>query len=132
MKQVEVTILGQSYLLACPDGAQAQLASAVTSVDREMAAIRDAGKVKARERIAVLAALNIAFDRPPAGPESDAEESSAQSVAPHQGAQAPAQAAENTVDDGANAATLSPDDEALISALIARIDEALGADGRLI
>jgi cell division protein ZapA len=132
MKQVEVTILGQSYLLACPEGAQAQLASAVTSVDREMAAIRDAGKVKARERIAVLAALNIAFDRPPARPESDAEESSAQSAAPHQGAQPPTQAADAAADDGGSAATLSADDEALISALIARIDEALGTDGRLI
>jgi cell division protein ZapA len=30
-------------------------------VDREMTGIRDAGKVKARERIAVLAALNLAY-----------------------------------------------------------------------
>jgi cell division protein ZapA len=30
-------------------------------VDEEMCAIRDAGKVKARERIAVLAALNLAY-----------------------------------------------------------------------
>ena len=30
-------------------------------VDHEMSAIRDAGKVKARERIAVLAALNLAY-----------------------------------------------------------------------
>ena len=33
----------------------------MASVDREMSAIRDAGKVKARERIAVLAALNLAY-----------------------------------------------------------------------
>jgi cell division protein ZapA len=33
----------------------------VAQVDREMSAIRDAGKVKARERIAVLAALNLAY-----------------------------------------------------------------------
>jgi cell division protein ZapA len=61
MKQVEVTILGQSYLLACPDDGEASLLAAVGSVDREMSAIRDAGKVKARERIAVLAALNLAY-----------------------------------------------------------------------
>ena len=50
MKQVEVTILGQSYLLACPEGGEALLQAAVASVDREMSGIRDAGKVKARER----------------------------------------------------------------------------------
>ena len=61
MKQVEVTILGQSYLLACPDGGESLLQTAVASVDREMSGIRDAGKVKARERIAVLAALNLAY-----------------------------------------------------------------------
>ena len=61
LKQVEVTILGQSYLLGCPDGGEKALLEAVAAVDREMSAIRDGGKVKARERIAVLAALNLAF-----------------------------------------------------------------------
>src|SRR3954469_8796834 len=61
MNQVEVTILGQSYLLACPEGGESLLQAAVASVDREMSGIRDAGKVKARERIAVLAALNLAY-----------------------------------------------------------------------
>ncbi len=61
MKQIEVTIMGQSYLLGCPEGGETSLLEAVASVDREMCAIRDAGKVKARERIAVLAALNLAF-----------------------------------------------------------------------
>ncbi len=61
MKQVEVTIMGQGYILACPEGGEAQLGAAVARVDREMSAIRDGGKVKARERIAVLAALNLAY-----------------------------------------------------------------------
>ena len=61
MKQMDVTIMGQSYLLGCPDGGDVALAKAVAQVDREMSAIRDAGKVKARERIAVLAALNLAY-----------------------------------------------------------------------
>jgi cell division protein ZapA len=61
MKQMEVTILGQSYLLGCPEGGEASLLAAVATVDREMSGIRDAGKVKARERIAVLAALNLAY-----------------------------------------------------------------------
>ncbi len=61
MKQVEVSILGQVYMLGCPEGGEALLASAVAAVDKEMTAIRDAGKVKARERIAVLAALNLGY-----------------------------------------------------------------------
>ena len=61
MKQMEVTIMGQSYLLGCPDGGETALTSAVSQVDKEMNAIREAGKVKARERIDVLAALNLAY-----------------------------------------------------------------------
>lgn len=53
--------MGQSYILGCPEGGETSLLEAVGSVDREMSAIRDSGKVKARERIAVLAALNLAF-----------------------------------------------------------------------
>jgi cell division protein ZapA len=71
MKQMEVTIMGQSYILACPEGGEQSLLEAVGNVDREMMAIRDAGKVKARERIAVLAALNLAYalaERPAAAP----------------------------------------------------------------
>jgi cell division protein ZapA len=71
MKQLEVTILGQSYILGCPDGGELALLEAVGQVDREMSAIRDGGKVRARERIAVLAALNLAYslaERPAAHP----------------------------------------------------------------
>jgi cell division protein ZapA len=68
MKQVEVSILGQVYVLGCPEGGEALLASAVASVDREMTTIREAGKVKARERIAVLAALNLAYMLAERGP----------------------------------------------------------------
>ena len=62
MKQLEVQIMGQSYLLACPEGGEQRLLEAVGKVDTAMCRIRDAGKVKARDRIAVLAALNLAFD----------------------------------------------------------------------
>jgi cell division protein ZapA len=61
MKQMEFTIMGQSYILACSADGEASLRAAAASVDHEMSAIRNAGKVKARERIAVLAALNLAY-----------------------------------------------------------------------
>lgn len=109
MKQVEVTILGQSYLLGCPDGGEPALMDAVAMVDREMSAIRDGGKVKARERIAVLAALNLAFVLAERGT----------------GAAAPGTAASG----GAAAGTASNVD---VEALIARVDALLNADGRLL
>jgi len=61
MKQLEVQIMGQSYLLGCPEGGEQRLLEAVEKVDTAMCKIRDAGKVKARDRIAVLAALNLAY-----------------------------------------------------------------------
>ena len=56
MKQLEVQIMGQSYLLSCPEGGDARLLDAVERVDTAMCKIRDGGKVRARDRIAVLAA----------------------------------------------------------------------------
>lgn len=119
MKQVEVTILGQSYLLACPDGGEQLLQTAVASVDREMSGIRDAGKVKARERIAVLAALNLAYrlaEMPRAAPTAAAAEIAA-----------PAAAAEHAEASEARRAAA-----AQLEALIARLDTALSDDGRLL
>jgi cell division protein ZapA len=61
MKQLEVQIMGQNYMLGCPENSEARLLEAVERVDTAMCKIRDAGKVKARDRIAVLAALNLAY-----------------------------------------------------------------------
>ena len=52
MKQLEVQIMGQSYLLGCPEGGEGRLLEAVARVDTAMCKIRDAGKVKARDRTA--------------------------------------------------------------------------------
>ena len=112
MKQVETTILGQSYMLACPQDGEKLLREAVAIVDREMSAIRDAGKVKARERIAVLTALNLAYQR--------AEQDH---VAHPVAAAAPATTAAETGSES------GPTD---IERLIERIDAALGDDGLLL
>ncbi|MBQ0930765.1 cell division protein ZapA [Ideonella alba] len=107
MKQIEVTILGQSYLLGCPEGGEALLQQAVATVDQEMSAIRDAGRVKARERMAVLAALNLAYrlaEKPAARPAAAAP-------------------------SDASGASL---DETVVQRLIERIDGSLGHDGQLL
>ncbi len=64
---LEVHIMGQSYVLACPEGEQEALRRAVAEVDREMCSIRDLGRIRSRERIAVLAALNLAHAKLLAG-----------------------------------------------------------------
>ena len=62
MKQLEFKIWGQTYLLGCPDGADDRLLGAVKTVDVAMQKIQDSGMVRARDRIAVLAAVNLVFD----------------------------------------------------------------------
>ena len=101
MKQLEVQIMGQSYLLGCPEGGEGRLLEAVERVDTAMCKIRDAGKVKARDRIAVLAALNLAFDVPapvPSLPVANAEQAH----------------------------------DPRLTALVRRLDDVLGDDGRLL
>jgi cell division protein ZapA len=71
MSQIEAQIMGQGYALGCPEGAEERLHQAVSAVDLAMCKIRDAGKIKARERIAVLAAINIAFDHQENNKEAD-------------------------------------------------------------
>ncbi len=112
MKQIEATILGQSYVLACPPGGEALLLEAVNIVDREMSAIRDAGKVKARERMAVLAALNLAYQRAEL-------------------AAVPAAPAAQASPGAATAGGVAPG-SADIDALVRRIDAALNHDGLLL
>ncbi len=114
MKQIEVQIMGQSYLLGCPDGGEAQLRDAVERVDAAMCKIRDAGKVKARDRIAVLASLNLAFDLA-------AQEATAKAAPPAEPTAAPAAA---PADDGA------VDPKA--TQLIHKLDQALAGDGHLL
>jgi cell division protein ZapA len=80
VKQVEVQIMGQGYLLGCPEGGEARLQAAVDRVDEAMCKIRDAGKIKARDRIAVLSALNLAFEltERTAAPATDSPDTQAQ------------------------------------------------------
>jgi len=62
MIQLDVSIMGQAYRLACKDGEEEALKQAVEYLDSRMCSIRDAGKVKGNDRIAVMAALGIAAE----------------------------------------------------------------------
>jgi cell division protein ZapA len=61
-KTVEVTLLGRTYRVACADGEREALMQAVAYLDGKMSEIRKAGKVMGAERIAVMAALNVAHE----------------------------------------------------------------------
>ncbi len=116
-RQIEVQIMGQSYLLGCPDGGEERLRAAVEKVDTTMTRIRDGGKVRARDRIAVLAALNLAFDlvdRPLPASSVGSAHAGATDSAQKPEADVPGSGSERWQD------------------LIQRLDTALGQDGRLL
>jgi cell division protein ZapA len=58
-KQIEVSILGQLYRLACSPETEATLLDAVARVDAEMTKVRERSPVRGTDRIAVMAALSI-------------------------------------------------------------------------
>lgn len=61
-KSLQITIMGREFRVACPEEEQAGLLEAVDYLNRKMLEIRDAGKVIGLERIAIMAALNIAHE----------------------------------------------------------------------
>ncbi len=61
-KGVSIQILGREFRVACPEGEEKQLHSSVDYLNRRMKELRDTGKVTGNERIAIMAALNIAHE----------------------------------------------------------------------
>ena len=110
MKQLEVQIMGHGYLLGCPEGGEAKLMAAVNRVDAAMCKIRDGGKIKARDRIAVLAALNLAFEANASTSDNDSDAGAAEPMP----------------------LTLNRrQGDVLLEPLLRRLDKVLGDDGKL-
>ena len=59
-KALDVNIMGRKYRVTCAEGEREALLAAVAYVDRKMTEIKAASKVAGTERVAVMAALNIA------------------------------------------------------------------------
>jgi len=59
---VEVRLLDKDYLLACPPAERDGLLAAARLLDERLRQMRAAQKMVPLERIAVLAALNLAFE----------------------------------------------------------------------
>lgn len=109
MKQIEVQIMGNNLMLGCPENKEAELLAAATLVDSAMCTIRDSGKTKARERVAVLAALNIAVE----SFKKNREEG---------------HSIEQTHSNSHATEALKPEQQEQIAQLIAHIDQVLGHD----
>lgn len=62
VRGVDVSIMGREFRVSCTDDEYEALMSAVSYLDRKMRDIRDSGKVIGVERIAIMAALNIAHE----------------------------------------------------------------------
>lgn len=75
MERIDVSILGRDYSLACSPNEKEALLAAVRYVDQRMLAVKGSGKVSSNERIAVMAAIQIAGEllsmRAPSGPLSN-------------------------------------------------------------
>ena len=61
-KGVTITVMGREFRVAAPDGEERQLLASVDFLNKKMREIRDTGKVVGNERIAIMAALNIAHE----------------------------------------------------------------------
>ncbi len=59
---VTVRILDKDYLVACEPGEKDGLLASARNVDERMRDIRKAGRVVGTDRIAVMAALNLAYE----------------------------------------------------------------------
>ena len=75
MERLDINLLGRDYTLACPPSEKAKLLEAVHHVDQHMERIKDAGRTSGNERIAVMAAIQIAVEllsmKAPNGPLGD-------------------------------------------------------------
>lgn len=116
-EKIEAHVMGQVYTLLAPEQEVDDLRLAVTRVDEAMCKIRDAGKIKARDRIAVLAALNLVLDAqqkdkltPIASKGESAYESGAQHTAP----------------------TEAQENDTRLATILYKLDQALGRDGHLL
>jgi len=61
-KGLQINVMGREFRVACPENEQKGLLEAVDYLNKKMSEIRDNGKVIGLERIAIMAALNIAHE----------------------------------------------------------------------
>ena len=71
---VTVHIMGKEYLIACSDEERQGLLQSARFLDQKMSEIRNSGKIIGTDRIAVMAALNIAHELLTQGSSNDIQQ----------------------------------------------------------
>jgi cell division protein ZapA len=62
MERVDISILGRDYSLACPPEEKLALTAAAQHISQLAGRIQGSGKVSGNERIAVMAAIQVAIE----------------------------------------------------------------------
>ena len=57
-----INLLGREFRVGCTEGEERQLLASVDYLNRKLKEVRDVGKVVGNERIALMAALNVAHE----------------------------------------------------------------------
>ena len=60
---ITISLMGREFRVGCPEGEEKQLLASVDYLNRKLKEVRDTGKVVGNERIAIMAALNIAHEQ---------------------------------------------------------------------
>lgn len=59
---ITISLMGREFRVGCPEGEEKQLLASVDYLNRKLKEVRDTNKVVGNERIAIMAALNIAHE----------------------------------------------------------------------
>jgi cell division protein ZapA len=62
MGAITISLMGREFRVGCPEGEEKQLLASVDYLNRKLKEVRDTNKVVGNERIAIMAALNIAHE----------------------------------------------------------------------
>lgn len=61
-KTLDIKVMGRDFRVACPENEEHELLAAVDYLEKKMLSLREKSKVIGVERIAILAALDIAHE----------------------------------------------------------------------
>ncbi|WP_290705159.1 cell division protein ZapA [Amphritea sp.] len=61
-RNISVSLMGKEYMVACPAEAEPELLKAAAYLDKKMQEIKASGRIIGTEKVAVMAALNIAYE----------------------------------------------------------------------
>ncbi len=61
-RNISVSLMGKDYVVACPPEAEPELLEAAAYLDQKMLEIKASGRIIGTEKVAVMAALNIAYE----------------------------------------------------------------------